>query len=236
MYLHHSLGWYDIPDIFITPSEFMRNKLMEFGMPSDKLFHVPNFVDPNKFTFSNQPEDYFVYIGRLVPIKGLVTLLQAMKGINGSTKLLLIGEGPQHTELEKMAQELDLRNVKFMGHLEFHELINILSRAKFSVLPSEVYENCPMAVLESMAMGKPVIGAKIGGIPELIIDGVDGFLFESGNSKDLSEKISWMINDPKRNKEMGINARTKIEQKYNPIVHYQKIMSLYTQLLNLERP
>ena len=231
MYLHHSLGWYDIPDLFITPSNFMRDKLIEFGMPPDKLVHIPNFVNPKKFTVSNQAEDYFVYIGRLIPIKGLKTLIRAMGNINGRTKLLLIGEGPQRSELEMITLEMNLTNVKFLGQLDFHELIKIVSQAKFSVLPSEVYENCPMAVLESMAMGKPVIGAEIGGIPELINDNVDGFLFESGNSEDLAKKINKMIDDPDMNQEMGTNARKKIEQLYNPEIHYQQVMILYDQLL-----
>ncbi|MCJ7696192.1 MAG: glycosyltransferase family 4 protein, partial [Anaerolineaceae bacterium] len=138
---------------------------------------------------------------------------------------------PQRSELEMITLEMNLSNVKFLGQLDFHELIKIVSQAKFSVLPSEVYENCPMAVLESMAMGKPVIGAKIGGIPELINDNVDGFLFESGNSEDLAEKINKMIDDPDMNQEMGINARKKIEQLYNPEIHYQQVMILYDQLL-----
>ena len=232
MYLHHSLGWYDIPNMFITPSEFMRNKLVEFGMPPEKMFHIPNFVDQTKFTQSNQSDNYFVYIGRLVPIKGLKTLLQAMKKVNGNTQLLLIGEGPQRSELEKMAWDLDLRNVRFLGHLEFKDLTNVISRAKFCVLPSEVYENCPMAVLESMAIGKPVIGSRIGGIPELISDGEDGLLFEAGNSDELAEKIDWMIRNSKMVVKMGGNARKKVVQEYNPQIHYQKVMHLYSKILN----
>ena len=231
MYLHHSLGWYDIPDIFITPSEFMRNKLIEFGMPPDKLVHIPNFVDPKKFKPSQHSEDYFVYIGRLVPIKGLITLLEAMKKVKGTIRLLLIGDGPQRNELEKITQDLSLRNVEFLGKLDFQELINVVKLSKFNVLPSEVYENCPMAVLESMALGKPVIGSNIGGIPELIIDGEDGLLFETGNTDDLAEKLNWMIGNPKSSSEMGINARKKIEQVYNPENHYQKVIRLYDELL-----
>ena len=232
MYLHHLLGWYDIPDLFITPSNFMRNKLIEFGMSPEKLVHIPNFVDPEKFQVANSSEDYFVYIGRLVPIKGLITLLQAMKKVNGGLRLLLLGDGPQRNELEKIAETLGLSNVEFLGQLGFQELIGVVSAAKFNVLPSEVYENCPMAVLESMVLGKPVIGSKIGGIPELIIDGEDGLLFESGNSDHLAEKINWMIDNPRSCSEMGIMARQKIEQDYNPEIHYQAVTAQYKKILN----
>jgi len=232
MYLHHSLGWYDIPDMFITPSAFMRNKLIEFGMPKEKLVHIPNFVDPEKFQVSYESEDYFVYIGRLVPIKGLITLLQAMKKVNSNIRLLLLGDGPQRTELEMITEDSDLHNVEFLGQLDFQNLIRVVSCAKFYVLPSEVYENCPMAVLESMALGKPVIGSKIGGIPELIIDGEDGLLFETGNSNHLADKINWMIDNSKSCADMGINARRKIEQFYNPEIHYQAVSEQYSRILN----
>jgi glycosyltransferase involved in cell wall biosynthesis len=232
MYLHHFLGWYDIPDLFITPSNFMRNKLIEFGMSPQKLVHIPNFVEPEKFQVSDESEEYFVYVGRLVPIKGLITLLQAMKKVKTSMRLLLLGDGPQRDILEQVSEESGLHNVYFLGQLEFQELIRVVSLAKFNILPSEVYENCPMSVLESMAMGKPVIGSNIGGIPELISDGVDGLLFETGNSDHLAEKINWMIDHPKSCSDMGITARRKIEQFYNPEIHYQAVAEQYSRILN----
>ena len=155
-----------------------------------------------------------------------------MKKVKGTDRLLLLGEGPQRNELEKIKEDLGLYNVEFLGQLDFQELINVVSLSKFNVLPSEVYENCPMAVLETMALGKPVIGSKIGGIPELIIDGEDGLLFETGNIDDLAEKLNWMIVNPERRTEMGIRARKKIENIYSPELHYQAVTAEYKRLLD----
>jgi glycosyltransferase involved in cell wall biosynthesis len=131
-----------------------------------------------------------------------------------------------------MNLEMRLGNVEFLGKLDFLELVKVVARAKFCVLPSEVYENCPMAVLEAMALGKPVIGSNIGGIPELINDGDDGLLFDTGNADDLAEKINWMLKNSRKTSEMGLEARKKIERKYNPDIHYQKVMEQYERLLN----
>lgn len=233
MYFHHWMNWYDLPDIYITPSNFMRQKMIQGGLPSNKLVHIPNFVDTNKLKFSSKFEQYFVYLGRLHEIKGVKTLLNAFKKINPkSIKLLLIGDGPQRAELEQLTHNLGLQNVVFCGHQNFEALLNLLSNAMFNVLPSEVYENNPMSILECMALGKPTIGARIGGIPELIEDGKDGLLFQSGNADDLAEKLEELLSDTKRTQAMGRAAREKVELNYNPKNHLNQIQAIYNKLLN----
>lgn len=232
MYLHHALGWYDLPDVYITPSDFMRRKMIEFGMPSEKFVHIPNFVDADKYGYSDTTDDYFVYIGRLVSIKGVATLLRTMARMQSqSVKLAIVGDGPQRSELESLKIQLGLENVDFLGYQSGEKLEALIASAMFSVLPSECYENCPMSVLESMAMGKPVIGARIGGIPELISHGEDGMLFESGSVDDLADKIDYMLTDPQRCQEMGMRAREKVVVHYNPKVHHRQILAVYQQLL-----
>ena len=108
-----------------------------------------------------------------------------------------------------------LGNVKFLGHLSGDRLNSVLRSASFVVLPSECYENAPMSVLEAFAYGKPVLGARIGGVPELIDDGTDGLLFESGNVDDLAEKIHYIIANKDKLPEMGKRARRKIEEKFH---------------------
>lgn len=232
MYIHHALHWYDLPDIYITPSNFMRSKMIEFGMQADKIIHIPNFVDVNQYQFSKNYDKYFVYLGRLHKIKGLKTLISAMEQIkNSDIKLYLIGDGPQKTELKEVVRKLDLNNVEFCGYQSGTKLKALLENAMFNVLPSEVYENCPMSVLELMAMGKPTLGARIGGIPELIEDGIDGSLFESGNVDDLVENLNYLLARPSQCVEMGIAARNKAVRKYNPELHYQEISRIYKRLV-----
>lgn len=231
MYLHHSLGWYDLPDIYIAPSDFMRRKMIEFGMSPEKLVHIPNFVDPKEFLYSNQQENYFLYAGRLAPTKGIKTLLNAMKKLKGiNVQLLIVGDGPQRSQLEAIKERHELDNVTFLGFQATHKLKALMGNALFTVLPSEWYENCPMAALESMAIGKPVLGADIGGIPELINQDQDGLLFTPGNSEDLTEKLQQLIQNPTHCLEMGKIARQKIEERYAPHVHYKETVALYERL------
>ncbi len=232
MYLHYALKWYDLPDIYVTPSEFMRSKMIEFGMQPEKLVHIPNFVNTDEYTYSDVGDGYFLYVGRLVLIKGVETLLRAMHQIRSrQVKLLIVGAGPQQPELEALQRKLGLGNVEFLGHQPRDKLQALMANAMFSVTPSEWYENCPLSVLEAMAMGKPVIGARIGGIPELINHGVDGLLFEPGNAAELAEQIDTLATDRQLRRTMGMAAREKVVNKYSHKQHYQAIIELYRRVM-----
>jgi len=232
MYLHHALGWYDLPDVYITPSDFMRRKMIEFGMQSEKVVHIPNFVNADECAYSSVSDNYFVYVGRLIPVKGIRTLLHAMELARpGSAKLLIIGSGPQSQELESLKTRLNLENVEFLGYQSGEKLKALMANAMFSVLPSEWYENCPISVLESMAMGKPVIGARIGGIPELIDHGTDGLLFEPGNVADLATNIEFLTGNRQRCRAMGRAARDKVVRQYGHRQHYEAVLDVLCRVM-----
>ena len=229
MYFHKMIKVYDNIDIFITPSLFMKRKLEEFGIDSNKLIHIPSFVSTKSFSPNYGFEDYFVYFGRLSGEKGVMTLLKAIEK-NWKIKLLIVGEGVLKEELERYAEKKGLTNVIFKGYKSGAELKNLIKDSMFTVVPSEWYENCPISVLESFAMGKPVIGANIGGIPELINEGSDGLFFEPGNTMDLKDKILYLLNNPGKIKEMGKMGREKVEKLYDVELHYQRINDIYQKL------
>ncbi|TET11795.1 glycosyltransferase family 1 protein [Candidatus Aerophobetes bacterium] len=231
MYLHKFLRIYERNvDFFIAPSDFLRNKVIEFGINGGKIFHIPTFVDSREYSPQYNGDNYFVYFGRVSQEKGLSTLVEAMKTVRAS-KLLIIGEGELKNSLEGYTSQKSISDIKFLGHLSSERLKSVVRSSRFVVLPSEWYENCPASILEAFALGKPVIGSNIGGIPELIEDGVDGLLFEPGNSEELSEKIAYLISRPQLREQMGKNARKKVEEKYNPEVYYQSLMGIYQKLL-----
>jgi glycosyltransferase involved in cell wall biosynthesis len=231
MYLHKFLEIYSLIDVIITPSLFLKSKLVQYNVQPGKIVHLPNFVDPAKYQPCYEHQGYFLYLGRLVEEKGLKTLLSAMKSLR-TEKLWVLGDGPQRTELEDFASKHQLTNVSFRGFLTGRELVNAIRNASFIVLPSEWYENNPLSVLEAFAMGKPVVASRIGGISELIDDGEDGFLFTAGDSEDLAEKINSMLADQKRLVEMGKAGRSKILRRYTPEQHYDGIMQVYNRLVN----
>jgi len=215
-------------DLVITPSKFMRDKMIEFGVDLCRIEHIPNFVDVTGYRPNYDFEDYFVYFGSLVQNKGLHTLLKAMKAISGA-ELKIIGEGEIEDDLKQMVEKESIHNAHFIGYKSGDELVSLVRNCMFTVLPSEMFENCPFSVLESLALGKPVIGANIGGIPELIEDGVDGLLFEPKSVRDLSLKIQFLIAHKDRLPEMGNLGRLKIEKQYNPETYYKRMIKIYEE-------
>ncbi len=106
-----------------------------------------------------------------------------------------------------------------------------MRNAAFTIIPSIWYETAGLVIYESFAMGKPVIGTNIGPIPELIENGITGLLYEPGNIDELSMKINYLISNTDKIVEMGKRARRKIEKGYNSDIHYEKLMTVYRQVL-----
>lgn len=215
-------------DRFILPSQFYLNKFIAWGWEPDRLIHIPNFVNTTALKPDYQPGPYFVFFGRLSKEKGVRTLIQAASEVN--VELKIVGRGPQEEELKVLAASLGA-NVTFLGFRSGAALHQIISNARAVVLPSEWYENAPMSVMESYALGKPVIGANIGGIPELIREGETGITFESGNVESL---IISLIRFKRMNNsavaEMGKAARQWVEADYTIEKYAERLLSLYSRL------
>lgn len=178
-------------DGFIYVSHFAK-EIQEKYMPAVKA--KSNIVLYNFSTsITDQPKDmledkYFLFFGRLSYEKGVKTLLTAFKDIP-QCKLRVVGTGPKEEELKAYSANNGMKNVEFVGYKKGKELTDLVRNAYFVVVPSEWYENNPMTIIESYSVGTPVIGARIGGIPEIVVDNKTGFQFESGNVNDLRDKI-----------------------------------------------
>jgi glycosyltransferase involved in cell wall biosynthesis len=215
-------------DTFILPSQFYLNKFIEWGWEPDRLIHIPNFVDTDTLKPNYQPGQYFVFFGRLSKEKGVKTLIHAANEANVALKI--IGRGPLEEELKILAASLGA-NVTFLGFHTGAALHQTISNARAVVLPSEWYENAPMSVMESYALGKPIIGANIGGIPELIKEGETGITFESANVESLSNSLI-QFKHMKDNAviEMGKTARQWIEDEYTIKRYSERLQNLYLRL------
>lgn len=231
LYLHRYTGVYETNvDTFITTSRFYQQKMIEWGIPEKQLVCIPNFVHANRYAPVYGGDDYFLYFGRLSEEKGLFTLLKAMRRLQQGT-LYIVGDGPLYEPLRQTIAEYRLKNVHLTGPKWNEELVSLISRARFTVLPSEWYENCPIALMESYAYGKPVLGANIGGIPEMIQHGETGLLFESYNVEDLAEKIRYLLTHDSVAAQMGRHARSKVEREYHPERHYAALAQVYREVL-----
>jgi glycosyltransferase involved in cell wall biosynthesis len=228
MYLHHNIfDIYGKVGAFIAPSQFLSEKVQEMGF-TGKIFHLPYFIKASEFNpaFSAKAKS-LVYFGRLSPEKGLDTLIAAAQGLGVALKI--IGEGPQMHNLQSHVEAEGIKNIFFLGFKSGENLHEEIRNSLLVVVPSIWYENYPMAIIEAFALGKPVIGSRIGGIPEMVRDHETGFTFEPGNAADLREKIRFMLDNIELLPEMGQKARRFVEDELSPEKHFEKLMSIYQQ-------
>lgn len=204
-------------DFFLPPSQFMADTCIRGGYPDDKFKVLCNFIDVNKVANPKfEKGDYFCYLGRVTEVKGIRTLCEAAKQL--PYKLKVIGGGDILDELKAAYP-----NIEFFGQKDWNEFRPVLEGAKFMVLPSEWSENNPLTIIEAQSLGTPVLGARIGGIPELIAEGISGMTFESGNVVDLKDKIQKMWNASFDYEKLARNA----VDRYSSEAYYEKLMKIY---------
>lgn len=229
-YFNHRFGKYGSVARFIAPSRFLRDKCIEYGWHPDRIVHLPNFIDGSHLPLPVERGDYLLYMGRLSREKGVLTLLEAYGRLSRPLPLKIVGDGPERKQLERKAREEGL-SVHFAGYLSGEELHNALAGARAVLLPSEWYENAPLSLLEAFAAGKPVLGARIGGIPEMIEEGINGLLFDSARVESLEKAMRHFLSLPaERVAAMGNAARLRIEQSFTAAAHLEKLTALYRQV------
>jgi glycosyltransferase involved in cell wall biosynthesis len=227
--VHGILGLYrNNLNRIVAPSQFMRNKLIEWGWNAQQIVCIPNYVRVERFIPHYQPGDYFVYFGRLQLDKGVGTLVKA--AVASGVKLHVVGTGPDEAFVRQMAEGHEERIV-FHGYQQGAALWDIVRSARCAVLASEIYENAPMSILEAYASGKPVIGARIGGIPEMIRDGHTGALFESGNTEELAALMRRFADMPDAQvAEMGEAACAYVAATFTAQRYFDEMTALYLSL------
>lgn len=233
-YLHKYRHSYDNVNVIITPSAFYMRKFEEFGIESRRLVHIPNFLSEEKPVIEElqDNEKYYLYFGRLSEEKGILTLINAVSNIN--VKLYIVGLGPLKNEIEQYIKNKNLSNIFLLGFKSGNELKNIIGNSKAVVLPSEWYENGPYSAIESLQLGRPIIGANIGGIPELVKE--NGFLFESRNMKELEKKLlEFEQLDSEKYELMKKKSELLFAEQYTPESHYKRIIDVYRKALAQKR-
>jgi glycosyltransferase involved in cell wall biosynthesis len=228
--LHKTLGTYrNKVDRFVVPSRFYREKLVEWGWPREKLVHIPNFVDVDAFSTNWTEGDYFVFAGRLAPEKGVDTLIRAAAA--SGQKLIIAGTGPEEVRLKKLADDLKA-DATFTGHLSGDNLFRLIGQSRALVLPSEWYENAPISVLEAYALGRPVIGSDIGGIPELIRPGETGAIAAPASVESLAEALSRMSEQSETERAtMGKMGRQWVAENFSRADYRDRMTALYAELI-----
>ncbi|MFN0150791.1 MAG: glycosyltransferase family 4 protein [bacterium] len=241
--IHRATGAYARGvDLFIAPSRFLMNKAIEFGVPAERLRHIPypmalpaagalhSAGESNAGITDGAP--YFLYTGRLAEEKGLPTLLRAA-ALVPEARVLIAGEGEMRERLEALAARAP--GVRWLGHLPQGEVARLQLGALAAIVPSEWYENLPLAVMEACAAGVPVIASDIGGIPEMVESGKTGYLFPPKDAEALARAMRAMLADRAGARAMGERARALVAERYDPSRHYDAIMAAYADARTFAR-
>ncbi len=217
----------DLVTLFLTPTRFAKQQLVKGGYPAERIEVLGNMVEVPAEDPGRPRGDYIAYVGRVSPEKGIDTLLDAARATGVPVRIA--GDPSLMPELVAGAPA----NVRFVGQLERHELPAFYAGARALVVPSVWFEVFGIVCAEAMGCGVPVIASRIGGLPEVVDEGVTGLLFEPGNSDELAEKIQWLWDDEAVFHQLGHNARQQAVTRFSTQVHYQKLMDLYRKALEV---
>lgn len=217
---------------YVALTEFSRRKFIEGGLPADKIFVKPNFVDPDPAARTSDG-DYALFVGRLSPEKRVSTVLAAWKRLPRNIPIRVIGGGPDRAQLEAQAVKDGLENVQFLGQLPREQTLAAINNARFLVFSSEWYENFPVTIAEAFACSTPVVASKMGAMEEIVSEGRTGLFFTSGDPDDLAQRVQWAWNHPDEIRAMGKEARREYESKYTAAKNYPQLMEIYERARSL---
>jgi glycosyltransferase involved in cell wall biosynthesis len=213
-------------DCYIALSEFARRKFIAGGLPEDRIVVKPNFVSPDPGVGPGTG-GYALFVGRLSAEKGVSLLASAWKEL-GKIPLVVAGDGP-------LAGTEWPMGVSWIGSQPREKILALMSEARVLIVPSECYENGPLAALEAFACGLPVIASNLGSMAETVTHEKTGLLFEPGDAADLARKVRWAFEHPEAMAAMRVAARREFEEKYTAERNYKMLIGIYEQAMERAR-
>lgn len=218
-------------DMIITPSEFYKEKLVQDGIKENKIKSMHNFINIKQYDIPIEDDGYALYIGRLSKEKGILNLIKAFEKIENG-KLYIAGDGPEKENIIQFIRKNNLQEkIELLGFLDKEQVKEKISKCRFVVVPSIWYENCPYSIIETLSIGKPVIGAKIGGIPELVRDNESGLLYQFDSIDELSTKMKVLFEDKELAQKLGENAKKMSIKEFSKEKYYNELLGIYEKLL-----
>lgn len=221
-------------DCIISPSEFNKNQLLKGKLKCNDITVIHNFVNETKKTNYTLGDCAF-YFGRLSREKGILNLVEAINNIPGA-RLIIAGDGPERENIQAYIKEHKLENrITLLGYLNQNDIRENIRKCRFVAVPSIWYENCPYSILETMEIGKPIIGSRIGGIPELIQDGINGFTYEHNDVSELTNKLIKMFSNDEMIKQFSKNSKQIFIENYSAETYYNKLMTVYNKYIKTNK-
>ena len=229
IWFHKLIGTWQLVDRYIALTGSGRSVFVDSNIhiSADRIVVKPNFVEPPYF-YSEHKEDYFVFVGRLSEEKGIRLLLSAFKKSNYRLKIL--GDGPLAYEVIEACSHA--KNIEWLGHLKKHDVIQTIKKSTALIFPSIWFETFGLVLVESLALGTPLIAANIGSASEIVKDAINGLHFEAGNSDSLLEKLQYWHQLSNSEKETySLNARHSYISLYTPEQNLKQLTDIYQSLI-----
>lgn len=233
-------------DAFVVPSEFTLGKLHEYGIPMEKLNHIPTFFNLKEVNPVVEYKPFVLFVGRIEKQKGLMTLVKAFSELPYELRIIGFSNDGYEDELKRylgrpINGDLNVEestaygkngNIHFLGKKSFEKIVPYLKSCMCTVVPSEWYDNFPNVVLESYAYKKAVIATNFGSLQYMVEEGKTGMKFNYADVTDFRRCISYMMEHTEQSKQMGENGYQLIETSYSPEAHYKALMRCFMEVKN----
>jgi glycosyltransferase involved in cell wall biosynthesis len=221
--------WTNRVDRFIAISNFTRAKMIEAGLPAERIEVKPNFLEAIPPESKSGHENYFVYVGRLSEEKGIRTLIEAWKTLPSAPELKVVGGGPMDGFVREAANALP--SVTVLGPRTPSDIIEIVGRAQALIFPSEWYETFGRVAMEAYSVGTPVIASDVGAVAEIVDDGITGLRFRAGSAMDLASKVAAFVGDPAKKTAMRAAARKTFVDRYTAPDNLKMLLGIYERAM-----
>lgn len=231
--IHHRLGsWSKRVDRFIAVTNFARQKYIECGLPADRISIKPNFIDPLP-PLGTGASNRALFVGRLSPEKGIDLLLKAWADPSCSLAIDFVGDGPLQENVINAAKTNP--KIQYLGSKTPAQVLDIMSEARFIIVPSVWYEGLPRTIVESLGVGTPVLAAEIGGLTELVRPGAGGMRFTAGDSSSLAKGAAALCSNNSLISQMRVDARKEFLDRYTAEANYKMLLDIYEQTVQQYR-
>lgn len=216
---------------FVVPSSFTLKKLNEYGIPMDKLHHIPTFFNLKEENPKVEYNPFILFVGRIEKQKGLMTLIKTFEGTGYNLKIIGFSNDGYEDTLKDYLKGKQ-HHIEFLGRKSFEEIVPYLKSCLCTVVPSEWYDNFPNVILESFAYKKAVIATDFGSLPELVHDNQTGLTFKYANVEDFRVKVKYMFEHVDEARQMGEQAYQILLENYSSGVHYSLLLELFKKVLS----
>ncbi|MGC2697739.1 MAG: glycosyltransferase family 4 protein [Candidatus Angelobacter sp.] len=216
--------WRTRVSLYIALTEFARQKYIAGGLPAEKIMVKPNFIDPSP-TPGDGGGGYALFVGRLSAEKGIGTMLEAWKTADAPLPLKIAGDGPL-LEAVKAAAGAN-PSIQYLGRTTAQETLELMRNALFLVFPSGCYEGMPRTVIESLAVGTPVVASNIGASASMVVSGENGFHFAPGSISELRERVEWCARNLSQVRVLRAKARKAFEASYTGKANIDILLAIY---------